>query len=45
LSARETQVLALLAEELVNKQIAARLGISPHTVKTHLGAAPLLHDV
>jgi DNA-binding NarL/FixJ family response regulator len=38
LTAREAQVLALLAEGLVNKQIAARLGISRHTVKTHLAA-------
>jgi DNA-binding NarL/FixJ family response regulator len=38
LTAREAQILALLAEGLVNKQIAARLGISSHTVKTHLGA-------
>jgi DNA-binding NarL/FixJ family response regulator len=37
LTAREAQILALLAEGLVNKQIAARLGISRHTVKTHLG--------
>jgi len=38
LTAREAQILALLAEGLVNKQIAARLGISTHTVKTHLAA-------
>ena len=36
LSRREQQVLALLADGLVNKQIAARLGISTNTVKTHL---------
>ena len=38
LTGREAQILALLAEGLVNKQIAARLGISRHTVKTHLAA-------
>jgi DNA-binding CsgD family transcriptional regulator len=36
LSRREEEVLALLADGLVNKQIAARLGISTNTVKTHL---------
>jgi DNA-binding NarL/FixJ family response regulator len=35
-SRREQEVLALLADGLVNKQIAARLGISTNTVKTHL---------
>ena len=35
LTAREAQILALLAEGLVNKQIAARLGISS---QTHLAA-------
>ncbi len=28
----------MLAEGLANRAIAARLGISEHTVKTHLGA-------
>ena len=36
LSRREGEILALLADGLVNKQIAARLGISTNTVKTHL---------
>jgi DNA-binding NarL/FixJ family response regulator len=36
LSNRERDILALLADGLVNKQIAARLGISTNTVKTHL---------
>ncbi|HEY3112330.1 MAG TPA: LuxR C-terminal-related transcriptional regulator [Gemmatimonadaceae bacterium] len=36
LSNREREILALLADGLVNKQIAARLGISTNTVKSHL---------
>ena len=36
LSNREREILALLADGLGNKQIAARLGISTNTVKTHL---------
>lgn len=35
ISAREVEVLALLAEGCSNKLIARRLGISPNTVKTH----------
>ncbi len=38
LTARETQVLALLAEGLTNKAIAQRLTISDHTVKFHVNA-------
>jgi len=33
---REREILALLADGLGNKQIAARLGISANTVKTHV---------
>jgi DNA-binding NarL/FixJ family response regulator len=38
LTPREREILAMLAEGLPNKLIAARLGISDHTVKTHLEA-------
>jgi DNA-binding NarL/FixJ family response regulator len=36
LTNREQEILTLLADGLGNKQIAARLGISTNTVKTHL---------
>ena len=36
LSARESEILALLAEGLPNKQIGDRLAISSSTVRTHL---------
>jgi len=38
LSAREREVLALVAEGMANKQIARRLGIAERTVKVHLGS-------
>lgn len=38
LSARETEVLGLVATGLANKQIARRLGITERTVKAHLTA-------
>ena len=38
LTEREAQVLQLLAQGLANKQIAAALGISEHTVKFHVSA-------
>jgi two-component system, NarL family, nitrate/nitrite response regulator NarL len=38
LTARELQVLRLLAEGLANKAIAQRLAISEHTVKFHVNA-------
>jgi DNA-binding NarL/FixJ family response regulator len=38
LTAREAEVLGLLAEGLTNKAIAQRLSISDHTVKFHVNA-------
>ena len=38
LTPREREILTLLGDGLVNKAIGLRLGISEHTVKTHLGA-------
>jgi DNA-binding NarL/FixJ family response regulator len=36
LSLRERQILQLMAEGLIGKEIAARLTISPHTLRTHM---------
>jgi two-component system, NarL family, response regulator DevR len=38
ISAREREVLALLAEGLTDREIGERLGISPRTVETHVGS-------
>ncbi len=38
LTARETEVLRMMAEGLANKVIAARLGISGHTAKFHVAS-------
>jgi len=38
LTVRETEILAMMAEGLGNKLIAARLGISGHTVKFHVAS-------
>jgi len=38
LTERETEVLGLLSKGLANKQIAATLGISEHTVKFHVSS-------
>jgi DNA-binding NarL/FixJ family response regulator len=38
LTAREREVLQLMAQGLPNKQIAARLAISPHTAKFHVAS-------
>jgi len=38
LTARETEVLQLIAEGLANKAIAQRLGVTDHTVKFHVNA-------
>ena len=38
ISAREREVLALLADGLTDREIGERLGISPRTVETHVGS-------
>jgi NarL family two-component system response regulator YdfI len=38
LTARETEVLQLIAQGLANKQVALKLNISEHTVKFHLSS-------
>ena len=38
ISAREREVLSLLAEGMTDREIGERLGISPRTVETHVGS-------
>ena len=38
LTAREIEILRMLADGLGNKQIASQLGISEHTVKFHISS-------
>ncbi len=38
LTAREVEVLRMLAEGLANKEIASRLGITDHTIKFHISS-------
>lgn len=38
LTAREREVLQLMAQGMPNKQIAGRLNISPHTAKFHVAS-------
>ena len=45
LTERESEVLGLLARGLANKQIAAALGISEHTVKFHVSSIYTKLDV
>lgn len=45
LTRRQHEVLVLLSEGLLNKQIAARLGASEHTIKIHVSAIMRKFDV
>ncbi|MFF5504637.1 AAA family ATPase [Streptomyces roseolus] len=45
LTAAETRVVRLVAEGLTNRQVAARLSLSPHTVGSHLRRAFTKLDV
>ena len=45
LTARECEILALLASGQSNKELARSLGISPNTVKTHLASLYLKLEV
>jgi DNA-binding CsgD family transcriptional regulator len=36
LSSREREVLACLVQGLARQEIAARLSVSPHTIRTHI---------
>lgn len=39
ISKREREVLSYLAHGLTTEQTAARMGLSPQTVKNHIGSA------
>ena len=45
LTARETEILALLASGQSNKEMARALGISPNTIKTHVARVYVKLDV
>jgi DNA-binding NarL/FixJ family response regulator len=45
LSAREREVLALIAEGLSNPDIAVQLGLSEHTIKRHVANILLKLDL
>ena len=45
LSPRQTQIIHLVAIGLSDKEIAARLQVSPHTIRTHLQRLYLQHDL
>ncbi len=45
MSPRQVQILQLAAAGLADKQIAARLGVKPRTVRTHLERLYERHEV
>ncbi len=45
LTPREQEITALVCLHYTNRQIAARLGISPETVKTHMAHVLMKYDI